>query len=75
MAFRLTLTYQYVSFAGVIQDPEDLPFRKGDILTVAHKDEEQWWTCKNAEGKEGLIPVPYVRTVRLNERESESESE
>lgn len=43
-------------------DPEDLPFRKGDILTVAHKDEEQWWTCKNAEGKEGLIPVPYVRT-------------
>jgi len=47
-------------FSG--NDPEDLPFRKGDILTVVHKDEEQWWTCKNAEGKEGLIPVPYVRT-------------
>lgn len=42
------------------RDPEDLPFRRGDILTVVNKDEEQWWTAENAQGQRGAIPVPYV---------------
>lgn len=42
-------------------DSDDLPFRKGDILTVISKDEEQWWTARNSVGQTGSIPVPYVQ--------------
>lgn len=42
-------------------DSDDLPFRKGDILTVISKDEEQWWTARNSIGQTGSIPVPYVQ--------------
>lgn len=42
-------------------DADDLPFRKGEILFVVSKDEEQWWTARNANGHIGQIPVPYVQ--------------
>ncbi|XP_043801185.1 adapter molecule Crk isoform X2 [Apis laboriosa] len=42
-------------------DPDDLPFRKGEILTIISKDEEQWWTARNALGQTGSVPVPYVQ--------------
>ena len=41
-----------------------MPFRKGEILTVISKDEEQWWTAMNSLGQTGSIPVPYVQKVR-----------
>jgi len=41
-----------------------LPFRKDEILTVIKKDEEQWWTARNAQGAEGSIPVPYIEKVQ-----------
>lgn len=43
------------------QDADDLPFKKGEILDVLTKDEEQWWTARNALGMTGQIPVPYVQ--------------
>lgn len=45
-------------------DDEDLPFRKGDILRVLEKPEEQWWNASNSEGRVGMIPVPYVEKYR-----------
>ena len=45
------------------QDPDDLPFKKGDILMVVSKDEEQWWTARNCLGQTGSIPVPYIEKV------------
>ncbi|XP_059491298.1 adapter molecule Crk [Neocloeon triangulifer] len=42
-------------------DPDDLPFKRGDVLTVMVKDEDQWWTAKNSVGQVGSIPVPYVQ--------------
>ena len=50
--------------ANYFQDPDDLPFRKGEVLTVVSKDEEQWWTARNALGQTGSIPVPYIAKVR-----------
>lgn len=41
-----------------------MPFKKGEILFVISKDEEQWWTAKNMNGQSGQIPVPYVQKVR-----------
>ncbi|XP_042298588.1 adapter molecule crk [Sceloporus undulatus] len=45
-------------------DDEDLPFKKGDVLRIWEKPEEQWWNAEDAEGKRGMIPVPYVEKYR-----------
>nr|XP_018908186.1 PREDICTED: adapter molecule Crk-like [Bemisia tabaci] len=48
------------------KDEDNLPFRKGDILTIVAKDEEQWGTAKNCLGQTGSIPVSYVHRVSTN---------
>lgn len=45
-------------------DDEDLPFRKGEVLRVLEKPEDQWWNAQNEEGRSGMIPVPYVEKYR-----------
>uniref|UniRef100_A0A0K8U2F3 Adapter molecule Crk n=1 Tax=Bactrocera latifrons TaxID=174628 RepID=A0A0K8U2F3_BACLA len=47
-------------------DQDDLPFRRGEILTVIRKDEDQWWTVRNQQGQIGQIPVPYVQVCEEN---------
>ena len=42
------------------EDPDDLPFNKGEILQVIEKPEENWWNARNSLGRIGQIPVPYV---------------
>lgn len=49
-----------------IKDADDLPFKKGELLHVINKDEDQWWTARNALGMVGQIPVPYVQKVSIN---------
>lgn len=44
-------------------DAEDLPFRKGEVLIILEKPEEQWWSAKNRDGRVGMIPVPYVEKL------------
>ena len=44
-------------------DSDDLNFRKGEILEVIDKPEENWWTARNKDGRIGQIPVPYVGSV------------
>ena len=46
-----------------LQDAEDLSFRRGEILVVVEKNEENWWTAVNELGNKGLIPQPYVKRV------------
>ncbi|CAN6608466.1 protein Ysc84p [Trichomonascus vanleenenianus] len=42
----------------------DLPFKKGDVLTIVKKSEstDDWWTGRIA-GKEGIFPANYVELV------------
>ncbi|XP_060082881.1 adapter molecule Crk-like [Ylistrum balloti] len=56
-ATRLKVIAKF-DFGG--NDPEDLPFRKGEVLEVISKDEKDWWTCRNSNNRVGQIPVPYV---------------
>lgn len=44
-------------------DAEDLPFKKGEILIILEKPEEQWWSAKSKDGRVGMIPVPYVEKL------------
>ncbi|KAG5840642.1 hypothetical protein ANANG_G00190900 [Anguilla anguilla] len=43
-------------------DAEDLPFKKGEILIILDKPEEQWWSAKSKEGRVGMIPCPTWRS-------------
>ncbi|TRY60817.1 hypothetical protein DNTS_003154 [Danionella cerebrum] len=51
-------------------DAEDLPFKKGEILIILDKPEEQWWSAKNKEGRTGMIPVPYVEKLTRHPAQS-----
>lgn len=50
-------------FDFVGSDADDLPFSRGEKLMVINRDEEQWWTARNAQGRIGSIPVPYVQRL------------
>ncbi|XP_065051192.1 crk-like protein [Rhopilema esculentum] len=49
------------NFVG--SDLEDLSFKKGDILTILKKEEDDWWLARHSNGQEGLIPRPYVEEM------------
>ncbi|XP_030033365.1 adapter molecule Crk isoform X2 [Manduca sexta] len=57
----LELVLAKFDFAG--NDADDLPFRRGERLMVINRDEEQWWTARNSQGRTGSIPVPYVQRI------------
>ena len=40
----------------------DLPFRKGDVISVTAVDECGWWTGK-LKGKTGIFPANYVKRI------------
>uniref|UniRef100_A0A8D9AWV4 Adapter molecule Crk n=1 Tax=Cacopsylla melanoneura TaxID=428564 RepID=A0A8D9AWV4_9HEMI len=50
------------NFAG--RDPDDLPFRKHEILLIVSKHEAQWWTAMNVKRECGTIPANYVVPYR-----------
>ena len=49
----------------ILQDAEDLSFKKNDILVVVEQNEEKWWTAMDDQGNKGLIPEPYVKRVGI----------
>ena len=40
-----------------------MPFKKGEVLIILAKDEDQWWTAQNSKGAKGSVPVPYIVPV------------
>jgi len=57
-SFKVKAKFNFVG-----SDPEDLSFKKGDILTVIKKEEDDWWLARSSDGQEGLIPRPYVEEM------------
>lgn len=39
--------------------PTDLPFKKGDVITILARDDEEWWKGRSRL-REGMIPRNYV---------------
>lgn len=60
------------SVISIVQDAEDLSFKKGDILVVVEQNEEKWWTAVDEQGNKGLIPEPYVKKVCIAAARSDS---
>ncbi|GAA5979827.1 hypothetical protein JCM10908_003059 [Rhodotorula pacifica] len=44
-------------FPGV--EPTDLPFKKGEVITILARDDEEWWKGR-LRLREGMIPRNYV---------------
>ena len=44
------------------QDSEEISFKRGDIIRVTDKFNENWWTgC--IDGKTGMFPATYVEPL------------
>ncbi|KAG8738410.1 hypothetical protein FRC11_001409, partial [Ceratobasidium sp. 423] len=45
------------------EEPEELNFKKGDILTVVQRTEgyTKWWLCRKSNGETGVIPSNFVK--------------
>ena len=43
----------------VPQEPNELPFKRGDIITIINRDHQHWWKGE-LNGKQGLLPSTYV---------------
>lgn len=46
------------------RDPEDLSFRKGDMLNILEKHEVEWWRAQSQRSLQiGVIPANYVQPI------------
>lgn len=44
------------------ENPDELPFKKGDILMVLEKNDDGWWKGE-LNGKVGVFPSNYTAPV------------
>lgn len=51
------------------KDPEDLTFRKGDMLNVLSQHEPQWWRAQSQKTLQiGCVPINYIGRLDANGR-------
>ncbi len=45
--------------------PDELPMKKGDIITIIEETDKNWWTGRNkSNNKKGLFPANHVQKVK-----------
>lgn len=55
---KVRALYDLISY-----EPDELSFRKGDIITVSESVYRDWWKGSLANGKSGIFPLNYVTPV------------
>lgn len=55
---KVRALYDLISY-----EPDELSFRKGDIITVIESVYRDWWRGSLANGKTGIFPLNYVTPV------------
>lgn len=53
----------YITLFCWEQQPGDLSFKKGEVITILKQDDEEWWTGRIAL-REGILPRNYVEFER-----------
>lgn len=64
----LSTTLAKALFDNTAESPEELAFRKGDILMVLEQDQEGgpgWWLC-SLHGKQGIAPANRLRLLNTS---------
>uniref|UniRef100_A0A914EGM1 Uncharacterized protein n=1 Tax=Acrobeloides nanus TaxID=290746 RepID=A0A914EGM1_9BILA len=56
-AFKNSLVQALFDFAP--QEPGELAFKRGDVITVTSREDENWWEG-TLQGKRGMFPATYV---------------
>jgi hypothetical protein len=39
---------------------DELSVSEGERVVVLEKDGDEWWKCRNAQGREGVVPASYL---------------
>ena len=57
-------------------NPEELSFKRGDMLEIIGKPEEdpEWWEARKENGSTGLVPKNYIELITNGDKPVESES-
>ena len=50
-------------FAGEADDPEQLPVKAGDKVTILEKFDDGWWNVKDASGRTGIVPADFMKEL------------
>lgn len=61
---RVCALYDLISY-----EPDELSFRKGDIINVIESVYRDWWRGSLSNGKIGIFPLNYVTPVTSKSRE------
>lgn len=48
---------------GRSQDSTDLPVQEGQVVSIVAKTSEDWWTCEDGNGRQGLVPANYMKEL------------
>ncbi|TFK28770.1 hypothetical protein FA15DRAFT_664822 [Coprinopsis marcescibilis] len=51
---------------------DELSVSEGERLAVLERDGDDWWKCRNARGKEGMVPASYLEIASGDEDNSSS---
>ena len=55
--FEATALYNFNA-----RDPEDLSFRKGEVMLVLERTEKEWWRAQSTQTRQvGLVPANYLK--------------
>lgn len=58
---KVRALYDLISY-----EPDELSFRKGDVIRVIEPVYRDWWRGVTVDGKSGIFPLNYVSPVREN---------
>ncbi|KAH8862880.1 Nephrocystin-1 [Schistosoma japonicum] len=50
-------------------DEDDLSFISGETLKILEKDDDGWWLGENIQGKQGLVPMNFLKKIMMVESE------
>ncbi|KAK3711289.1 hypothetical protein QZH41_015007, partial [Actinostola sp. cb2023] len=45
------------------EQPDDLSFKKGELLTILDPREDGWWVAENSSGKRGIVPKTLIKII------------
>ncbi|KAJ7180015.1 hypothetical protein C8R43DRAFT_971374 [Mycena crocata] len=59
---------------------DELSVTEGERLLILERDGDEWWKCRNAKGREGVVPASYLEAASgsgggIEEAEPEPEEE
>jgi len=60
---KLPMAVAEFDFAGEADDPEQLPVKAGERVTILEKFDDGWWNVKNGSGRQGIVPADFMKQV------------